>query len=218
MKIFVVVAHPDDHVLWIGGTIIRFNEFEWHVLSLCNSHNDNFGPKRDLFKNSCDELGCGRYKALEMRDYQPRELMEVEQMLKMQKEILAFADSEYDLIFTHSSNPNCEYGFHANHAEAREATYRLINEGLLKTNGIGYFSYKSGGINQPVIADMESGNYKVVLTSDEIAKKRSIKQIFTWAQDDLQNLSLWNNDEPKVEAFKIEMFNNINLPSGFEKI
>lgn len=218
MKGLVVVAHPDDHLLWIGGTILRFKDWEWHVLSFCNSHNDNFEPKRNLFNSSCSQLGCTKYKALEMRDYQPRELMEVEQSLKMQKEILAFASREYDLIFTHSIGPNCEYGFHANHVEAREAMYRLINEGLLKTNGIGYFSYKSGGENQPVIADMENGNYKVVLTSDEIAKKRSIKQSFTWAQGDLQNLSLWDNDEPKVEAFRIEMFNNINLPSEFEKI
>ena len=106
MKSLVIVAHPDDHILWVGGTILRFNTWEWHVLSLCNSHNDEFNPKEEVFNLSCTNLGIKRYKALKFKDYSSKELIEIEQSLKMQKEILAFADKKYDLIFTHSIWPD----------------------------------------------------------------------------------------------------------------
>ena len=31
----VVVAHHDDAILWMGGTIQRFQDWNWHVVSIC---------------------------------------------------------------------------------------------------------------------------------------------------------------------------------------
>lgn len=78
-----------------------------------------------------------------------------------------------------------------------------------------FFCYKSGGTNQPVIADTDKGNCKIVLSQEEITKKQNIKHLFTWAIDDLQGLCLWNSQEPVVEAFKTKIFNPTELPTDF---
>lgn len=219
MKALVVVAHPDDHVLWLGGTISRLKDWEWHIISLCNSHNDNFAPKLVNFESSCKALGAKRFAARQLRDYQQRELMEIEQPVKMQKEILSFADREYDLIFTHSISPNCEYGFHANHTETRNAVNSLTDESLLRTKIMLYFSYHSGGASMPVIADVDGASYKVELTPDEISRKKDLKHSFSsWAEGDLKSLGLWDNDEPKIEAFTEKRVGDISLPADFIKL
>lgn len=216
MKALVVVAHPDDHVLWLSGTISKLKYWEWHIISLCNSHNDNFAPKLMDFESTCKTLGVKRFAARQLKDYQPRELMEVEQPLKMQREILSFADREYDLIFTHSISPNCEYSFHANHTETRNTVNSLIDESLLITKLTLYFSYRSGGANMPVIADVDNADYKVELTPDEIKRKKYLKHSFRiWAESDLKSLGLWDNDEPKDEAFCSRKFGDIELPLDF---
>ncbi len=217
MKALVVIAHPDDHVLWINGTISRFRNWEWHILSLCNSHNDKFQPKLETFNKSCDNLGAKKYQARRLKDYQTKGLMEIEQPSKMQKEILAFADKEYDLIFTHSVDPNCEYGFHANHSEVRDSVVGLIDEKLLKTKAVLYFCYKAQGQKKPVIANLGGADYKIELNREEAKKKKQLKQFFTWAEGDLKGLALWDNEEPKIEAFNIRYFSKIELPEGFIK-
>lgn len=215
MKTLVVVAHPDDHILWMGGTILRFKDWDWYILSICNSHNDNFQPKLEIFQNGCKELGVKKYHAREMKDYQQRELMEIEQPLKMQKEILAFADKEYDLVFTHSIDANCEYGYHANHIEVRDSLNKLLDEQLLKAKMVFYFCYKAQGNNQSVIADENKADYKLELVREEINKKKKLKQSFIWAKGDLRGLALWDNDEPKIEAFNIKKISDIELPDDF---
>jgi hypothetical protein len=215
MKALVIVAHPDDHVLWMGGTILRLNQWEWHIISLCNSHRDE---SLETFRKSCENLGACRFIAKELSDYQPREVMETDHFLKMQKYILAFADKEYDLIFTHSIWPDCEYGFHANHFEARYSVNQLIYERLMKTKCVLYFCYKSGGAGQPVIGDTDRADYKVELVQKEINKKGELKSLFSWAEGDLRSLHLLGNSEPIIETFNFKKFTEIELPSDFIKI
>ena len=184
MKALSIVAHSDDHVLWMGGTILRLNQWTWHILSLCKSdNNEGFEPKRTVFERSCTELGASRYSAKDLKDYQPREAMEIQQLTRMKDEILAFADDGYDLVFTHSIQENCEYGFHANHAEVRDTVNQVINDGLLTTKGVLYFCYRSGGNKRPVIADLDNADYKVELNPKEIGRKSNLKHIFTWANE-----------------------------------
>lgn len=221
MKALVVVAHPDDHILWAGGTISRLKEWEWYVFSLCNPRNDNFQPKLTTFENSCKKLGIKRFAAKQLRDYQKKELMEIKQIFKMQKEILAFADKDYDLVFTHSVNSNCEYGFHANHAETRDAINKLLEENLLKTKALLNFCYKALGGGQPVVADLENADYIINLNNQEINKKNKIKRLFKWAEGDLKGpdgLCIWDNDEPKIESFNLKKFSKIELPQDFIKL
>ena len=216
MKALSIVAHSDDHVLWMGGTILRLNKWTWHILSLCKSHNnEDFKPKRIVFERSCTELGASRCFAKDLNDYQSKKEMETQQLERMKKEILGFADSDgYDLVFTHSKQESCEYGFHANHAEVCDAVNQVINGGLLKTKGVLYFCYRSGGNRRPVIADLGNADYKVELNPAEIDRKRSLKHTFTWAKGDLMSLTLWGNDEPIIETFQAGCL-DLQLPPDF---
>jgi len=218
MKALAVVAHSDDHILWMGGTILRLNRWMWHILSLCKSHNsEDFEPKRIIFDQSCRQLGAAKYAANDLKDYQSRDAMECHQLTRMKEEILAFADSTYDFVFTHSVHDNCEYGFHANHAEVRDAVNQLLKGAMIRTEGILHFCYKPGGCKKPVIGDLDNASYKTELGSAEIAAKTAIKRSFIWAEGDLRSLSLWDNDEPKIEAFQARSL-KLELPSDFVKV
>jgi len=217
MRALAVVAHSDDHVLWIGGTMLRLKDWTWDILSLCKSHNEeDFEPKRNIFNRSCEILGANKYSAHEFKDYQPRESMEPHQLAAIRNAIRESVGSEYDFVFTHSIHDDCEYGFHANHVEVREAVNELVQADALRTSGVMYFCYKSGGCKKAVIAELGRADYKIILSSDEIQKKRSLKGLFTWAKDDLLELSLWNNNEPEIEAFQARP-RDLRLPVDFMK-
>lgn len=35
MNALVIVAHPDDEVIWMGGYIQRHRDFQWFAISVC---------------------------------------------------------------------------------------------------------------------------------------------------------------------------------------
>ena len=41
----VIVAHPDDELLWAGGTILSRRQWSWHVVSLCRASDADRAPK-----------------------------------------------------------------------------------------------------------------------------------------------------------------------------
>ena len=218
MKALAVVAHSDDHILWMGGTILRLKHWVWHILSLCKSHNnEDFGQKRIVFDQSCRELGAIKYSAKDFKDYQSREDIECQQVPRMKEQILSFGDGSYDLVFTHSIQNNCEYSYHANHAEVRDAVSQVLKERMIETEGVLHFCYKSGGCRKPVIADLDSANYRIDLSPTEIGATTKLKRSFVWAERDLRSLSLWDNDEPKIEAFQTRSL-ELQLPSDFVKV
>ncbi len=202
----------------MGGVILRFSNWTWHVLSLCNSHNDWFEPKRATFEESCRKLGVAKWDAKELTDYQylrqGEERTDPDQVRRMMDAVEAFADHEYDLVFAHSGR---EYGFHANHMEARNAVEVLTADGKLQASGVLYFCYKPGP-NLPVRADEDKADYKLVLTDEELRQKGMLKRIFdSWAEGDFLMLNLWRNNEPEVEAFEVGDL-AIQLPADFIRI
>ena len=78
----VVVAHPDDETIWMGGTILAHPQIQWTVFSLCRGDDGDRAPK---FRKVCKFLGA---KAI-ISDLEDEGIMDISASLpKIEKRIL----------------------------------------------------------------------------------------------------------------------------------
>ena len=54
-KASIVVAHPDDETIWMGGTILKNKYWDWTIISLCRKNDPDRMPK---FKKVCAYYGA----------------------------------------------------------------------------------------------------------------------------------------------------------------
>ena len=56
-KAAVIVAHPDDEIIWCGGTILMNPDLQWTVLVLCRGNDADRAPKfYRVLKNETKEI------------------------------------------------------------------------------------------------------------------------------------------------------------------
>src|SRR5690606_9693539 len=94
-EVAVIVAHPDDETLWMGGTLLGHRSWKTFILSLCRGSDSDRAPK--FFKNLALLNAEGTMGDLddgpEQRPIPNNEFEEVITKLLPQK--------QYDLIITH---------------------------------------------------------------------------------------------------------------------
>lgn len=134
IKALCIVAHPDDELIWMGGTILANNGWEWTVYSLCRSADSDRAPKFGR--------ACKIYKAkaiisdLDDERLQPLKISEVINKIKGN-----LPEKEFDYIFTHGQNG--EYG-HLRHREVHAAVEQMVKNKDLKCGALFFFSYVAG--------------------------------------------------------------------------
>ena len=212
MKALVVVAHDDDAVLWMGGTIHHLSGWDWHIISMCNEGN---AERKRNFEKTCSRLGAIA-NAFDFLDYQDGNRVAKKNSIADMKQSLlqAVGSTEYDYVFTHSRDSNGEYGRHANHHEVCDTIRSLVSEDQLVENRsrLAHFCYlpiyRLSGLGTVAKQD---ARYYFQLTYSDLAFKVELIQSYPTAtvnnlEDDL------GAPCPNPEAFEGDV---LNLPSPF---
>jgi LmbE family N-acetylglucosaminyl deacetylase len=189
MKVAVLVAHPDDEVLWPGGTLMMNPDWEVFVGAICRGSDPDRAPKffRSLkiieAEGAIADLDDGPMQA-------PLDPEEVRETL-----LSLLPEESFDLVFTHG--PRGEYTRHRRHEEVCRAALELWGTGRLKTPEVRLFSYEDGG--RAYLPRPEPDATTTVSLPDEIwtLKFELIVDIYGFGSDSWEARTI-----PREEAFR----------------
>lgn len=161
-KALVIVAHPDDETIWLGGLILRHPEMDWTIFALCRAADPDRKPK---FLKACRRLkakpiitNLADEPEINLTNYAPAIKKIISQKITNKK---------FDFVFTHGRNG--EYG-HPGHIATHQAVSSLVKENRLKTKTLFCFNYK----NRPRPSALASSDLIIHLTAEEFKNKKAI--------------------------------------------
>ncbi|HLO33240.1 MAG TPA: PIG-L family deacetylase [Anaerolineales bacterium] len=136
-SVAVIVAHPDDEILWTGGTILSQPAWDWFIITLSRASDRDRAPR---FFQTLKALGAEGTMADLDDGPEQTPLAETE----LQETILGLLPKKhFDFIISHS--PAGEYTRHRRHEEIGRAVITLWSLRKISTDVLWLFAYEDGG-------------------------------------------------------------------------
>jgi len=188
-NVAIIVAHPDDEVLWVGGTILSNPLWKCYVVCLCRKNDSNRAPR--FYKSLAALNSEGKMGDLDDGpDQNPMDEKVVEHTI-----LELMPPRHFDLIITH--NPLGEYTKHIRHEEVSKAVINLWSAGKISTNELWTFAYEDGNKKYFPKAIENNTIYHVLPEQIWLKKCSIINDIYGFEK------SSWEaQTTPKSEAFK----------------
>ena len=134
----VIVAHPDDEILWAGGAILARPDWDWFVLTLCRAQRPRPRPAiRPNPANLCRQMAKWLIwtMAPSRRPWPPT--------WSQQTILASLPQRRFDRVLTHG--PAGEYTRHRRHEEVCRAVVALWQAEKLTARRLWMFAYEDGG-------------------------------------------------------------------------
>ena len=135
-RVAVVVAHPDDEILWAGGLLLSRPRWSLSILTLCRGKDPDRAPR---FRRV---LACLRAEGAmgdldDGPDQAPLPDAAVQEAIRS-----LLPGGPFDLVLTHA--PDGEYTWHRRHQEVARAVRTLVDQGGLAPS-LWQFAYEDQG-------------------------------------------------------------------------
>ena len=188
----VIVAHPDDETIWLGGALAHFSQIKWTILVLCRAADPDRAPKFRRVAAHFNATGLIADLEDEGRLSIARSLAPIKKIIQEQ-----IGAQKFDYLFTHGQNG--EYG-HERHIAVHQAVKNLLETGRLSIGQALVFNYKKQ--TKYTLAPKADSNFILNLSAKEYAaKKKVMSDIYGFAPDGIDAGYCTT-----VEAFKILNF------------
>ena len=187
-EVALVVAHPDDETIWVGGTLLMERDWNCRILGLCRAGDSDRAPK---FQKAIANFNA----AGELRDCddgpEQRPLPPLETLRVISRWA---ANLSFDLIITHG--PKGEYTRHLRHEEVFRAVFDLWRTGAIVSKSLWLFAYEDGHGSYLPKANVNAHRKTVLSLAILGEKRRIVQEIYGFLPDSWEARTV-----PSVEAF-----------------